>query len=837
MVNLVQTTMADHVDSLSTASVGEREFLAIDTPFGDDEVVLTEVEGEDALSRCFLYRATVTTDTHGAEMETLVGKPVTLWLSDGNAGHQRPVSGHVRRVRSRGRTRRGSLRFELEIVPRLWFLSCTSDCRIFQHLSVPDIIREMFDEHGLQNYQFRIAEQDFQKLDYCVQYRESALDFISRLLEHLGLFYWHEHAADRHILIIAASNLFTDRVEPYTVKVLPDSAWGHLTSLETETAFRPGKWTLNDYDFQSPTRRLVVEMPTVLDVPRMADHEIYEYPGQFNDPDDGRQLTRLRIEMEEAQHRRVSGAGHVVTFDPGRRFEVADHDGQDGAQAYLLTALRHRASWAGRETGDVNVTTEYENEFTAIPASVMFRPERVTPKPFVRGVQTATIVGPAGENIFCDEYGRVKVQFHWDRRGRRNAESSCWLRVAQARSGAHYGTFVVPHVGHEVLVEFIEGDPDRPLITGTVPNAMTMPPVPLPRDKNKTVQRDHGDNKIVMQGQAGQEYLSMSSPRAVNMFAVARHARPLSASAVHVFPYDPTDDPSSGTAMIPTKGSVVSIPAFQDSNGLDELYQNWFGVILQDSNTNDGQSGNSTTTGSSSSSTKYPNNQTNSLTADASDPGSGNDSFINSGSEGRANFLSLGNNNSWVNADSNSWVNGSVNVQVNQSSYTTIGGYDFGASNGNATSSLEVYGTNKTIVHGENLTEAETNITIVSRDNTQVVAGANEALTVGNNDAVNLGVNVQVNVGGNLALNLPFNVQMNIGGENMAYNSGNNMQLNTGINLSVNSGLTLSYNLGSEIKIKDDTDITINVISLSSGQIELTSHKSKITQSLMHLFM
>ena len=145
----------------------------------------------------------------------------------------------------------------------------------------------------------------------------------------------------------------------------------------------------------------------------------------------------------------------------------------------------------------------YSNDFVAIPADAPYRPERLTPKPFARGAQTATVVGPPGENIFCDAFGRVRVQFHWDRRGQHNDHSSCWIRVSQTRSGSFYGTQVIPHVGHEVIVSFLEGDPDRPLVTGTVPNALTMPPMTLPLDKDKTIQRDHGDNKIVMQGKAG----------------------------------------------------------------------------------------------------------------------------------------------------------------------------------------------------------------------------------------------------------------------------------------------------------------------------------------------
>jgi len=780
--------MADGTGILGADEFGSlKDFLAIDTPFEDGEVVLTSLDGEDALSRCFVYEVSVVTKQHGAQMESLVGEPVTLWLTAGGAGNHRPINGHVRRVRGIGRSPRGGRRFLLEVVPRLWFLSCTLDCRIFQHMNVPDIIRQVFDDHGLRDFKFRFNEAEYPALEYCVQYRESALDFVSRLMEHLGLFYWHEHEAGRHVLVIGASNRATGKCEPYELHFNPHSELGELQTMELDSAFRPGKWTLNDYDFESPTKQLLVDTPTLSDTPRMVDHEIYEYPGAFNDPDEGRQLTRLRIEMEEAQHRRVSGTGSFAGFDPGKRFQVetADHS----HDTYLLTEVRHRAKWSGRENAGTD-EDGYANEYVAIPARSEFRPERVTPRPFIRGTQTATVVGPAGDNIYCDEYGRVRLQFHWDRRGRQNEHSSCWVRVAQARSGSYYGNLVIPHVGHEVLVSFIEGDPNRPLITGTVPNAMMMPPVPLPLDKNKTVQRDHGDNKIVMHGKAGKEYVSLSSPKTVNMFASRHHARPLSSDTPYSFYSDPTSasDPTQG------QGTQVTVDGFQDSVGLQQLYSHWYGVSQADIGANNSEM----TTDANA----FPN---------AQDGQTDDGSYINSGSEGRSNFLTLGNNNTWVYANSNTWVNGSAATQVNQNSYTTIGGSYYGGNNSSVTSSLEVFGTNNTLVHGDNITkadqqnytEADTNITLVHGDNSQVVLGANDALTLGTNDTLNMGLNTQINFLLNLAYCITDNVQIN---------QGWNMQYNSPMNLSINDGITMSYNTG---------------IVLDVGDVEVKTYKFK----------
>jgi type VI secretion system secreted protein VgrG len=769
------------------------ESMVIETPLGSaPDIRLTALEGEDVLSRCFSYRATIVTTRSADALDGLIGEAVTLWFTAGGKETHRPINGHVRRVRGCGVTHRGVGQYELEIVPRLWFLSCTQDSRIFQHLSAPDIIKQVFEDHGLSHFKFKITGADYPKLDYCVQYRETGLAFVSRLMEHYGLFYWHEHEAGQHTLMIGGANRATGKCEPYEVRLNPQEAFGELQTLEIDYAFRPGKWTLNDYDFESPTKQLLVDTPALSGTPRMVDHEIYDYPGQFTDPDEGRKLSRLRIELEEAQHRRVFGRSACVFFDPGRRFELeAGHE----QTAYLLTEVRHSAKFVPSETGQAE-KYHYGNEYVAIPAAHEFRPERITPLPLIQGNQTATVVGPAGEAIHCDEYGRVRVQFHWDRRGKRDADSSCWVRVAQARSGSYYGTMVIPHVGHEVLVSFIEGNPNRPLIIGTVPNALTMPPVPLPGGKHKTVQRDHGNNKMVMHGKAGGEFLSLSSPKTINLFASGHHARPLSADAL----------PFAGLG-----GSTVTVNGFQDPNSLQTLLSHWNSVYQSDTG--------------------------------AANAGPTNDSggtYINSGTEGVSNSLVIGNSNSWVYANQNSWVNGNSASQVNGNLVTTVGGFAYGGSSASSLSSLEVYGTNKTLVHGDNITiadnlnftqattnvtqattnttQATTNLTMVLGDNSQYVYGANDSLTCVTNDQINIGLNTQFNLMGNLA-----------------YNGGYNTQINQGLNLTINTGTSVAMTTGINVQIKVAGSEQTN-IEMSEIGSKLTSGGAGITSFLMKLF-
>ena len=681
--------------------------LAIETSLGPDQALLIDLEGEDVLSRCFLYRIVIATQQPDSAVQSLLGTPVTLWLLNNSTELRRPIHGHVRRVIGNGITTRGTRLYKLEVVPRLWFLTCTSDCRIFQDQSIPDILQTVFTEHGLTDFEFRIVREEYSRVEYCVQYQETAHDFVSRLMEHMGLFYWHEHSASGHHLVIADRNAATDRYEPAdTVDVSPRSGYGEMQTLESDCSFRPGRWALNDYDFQSPTKLLRVDAPTTRNVPRMIDHEMYEYPGKYMEQDRGRWLTRRRIELEEAQQHLVFGTGRAAGFDPGRRFKVAAPRGEP-EPTYLLTEVRHHGSDPGAETGGAEPS--YSNDFVAIPFEAPFRPERRTRKPFVRGAQTATVVGPPGENIHCDMYGRVRVQFHWDRRGQRNDHSSCWIRVAQTHAGSYYGSQVIPHVGHEVVVSFLEGDPDQPLIIGAVPNALTLPPLELPRRKDKTVHRDHGGNKIIMHGKSGLEHLSLASPRAINMVSAVGVAKPLSADVA----FGPPGQPP-----------VAEIDDFKDHDALTQLLNTYNMLTNSDPNADTNLNPayvEGTAQGGGPSSPDY------------ADAGS-----FNTVAEQNINSLSLGNTNAWVYGNSNAWVHQDANSLVVGNTNSKV--------QGNSSSVVE--GGSQSVVLGDN-------ISFTLGASVTTVVGGTAALALGGNFALTIGANLSVTLGANQSISLP----------------------------------------------------------------------------------
>ena len=402
---------------------------------------------------------------------------------------------------------------------------------------------------------------------------------------------------------------------------------GEIHELEHNYAFRTGNWALCDFDFEIPTKNLHTREATVLDIAEIKRFEIFDYPGHYLERDNGSRLTRLRVEQEEARHHQICGAGSFAGFDPGKRFILA-LDGADRTakpETYFLTEVRHSA----RDTHYSPTSEEpatYSNRFAAIPAQTPFRPERLTSTPIVQGPQTATVVGPAGENIHTDKYGRVRVLFHWDRRGKRDEHASCWIRVSQVSAGSHWGALAIPHVGQEVIVSFLEGDPDRPIVTGHVHNGANMPPLNLPRDKNKTILRDHGNNKLIMHGKAGYQWLSAVSPHAVNLVAMRSAAKPLSADVVvDGVGFDPSQD-TAGFSGLQTLWNELAKPV-------------------------------QTTTAAS-------EDPAASYSVDPSGADAAYQASVNLLTEGEVNSLSVSNTSTWVGHNMNTWVKNNVHNHI-----------------------------------------------------------------------------------------------------------------------------------------------------------------------------
>jgi type VI secretion system secreted protein VgrG len=490
-------------------------FLKIYTPLGDDALLLTDVQGADRISTPFLFQIQFATLLPDAAVFKLLGQPATIWMACGMDETGRPVNGLIRKLSGPVPNLRGFKFWRAELVPQLAFLGYSADCRIFQNMSVPQIVAAVLEGHNLLNFEFRGLQGSYPALEYCVQYRETALNFCARLLEEVGLYYWHEHADGAHELVISDNFLAAKAAVAETLVMTDQDQYAPVKFMRTDFSFRPGTWTLKDYNFAVPAAPLQYSAPTVIPAPPMSSYEIFDYPGRYANAAEGTDLSRVRVEQEDSQFRRLRGNGTVAYFDTGFLAAVAlpDGDGSHDEQEFLLVEVQHQANDMSLLTTDAPPPA-YENEFVVAPTDVPFRPERLARKPFVQGPQTAVITGPAGEQIYTDNYGRVKVRFHWDRNpgGDADQNSSCWLRVSQFWASGIGGAIQIPRVGEEVIVNFLEGDPDRPIITGRVYNGENQVIYPMPANKTQAGIKTQsipsgGFNELRFEDKAGVEQI------------------------------------------------------------------------------------------------------------------------------------------------------------------------------------------------------------------------------------------------------------------------------------------------------------------------------------------
>ena len=419
--------------------------------------------------------------------EQLLGQPVNVKIKL-REGELRHVCGYVTRF-GLGRHQGRYFGYLAEVRPWLWFLTRSSDCRIFQEMTVPEIVKKVFADYGaIAVFEFKL-DRSYRKRDYCVQYRETDFNFVARLMEDEGIFWYFEHDEGEHKLVVVDSSGALSAAPhaeslPYygnTAQASPD------VDIVTEWNFarevRPGKVALRSYWFETPSTSLEATKAEKRSHDQ-AEYELYDYQGDYFKKAEGEQIAAVRLDETQAKHERLSGRTNACGLANGRLFSLTRHPREDQNAEYFVVQTEISASVNSLESG--NDAGEYSCQFVALPSSQAYRPPRRTPKPFVQGPQSAVVTGPAGEEIFTDKYGRVKVQFHWDRYGKKNETSSCWMRVSHPWAGKSFGAIHIPRIGQEVIVDFLEGDPDQPLITGRVYNAEQMPPWELPANATQS---------------------------------------------------------------------------------------------------------------------------------------------------------------------------------------------------------------------------------------------------------------------------------------------------------------------------------------------------------------
>ncbi|MFT5522510.1 MAG: type VI secretion system secreted protein VgrG [Pirellulaceae bacterium] len=465
----------------------DNRLIAIETPLGKDQLRLRAFSGVEEMSRLFSFQVEMV--YIGGELEKdkvvkkLVGQNVSVRI-DLQQG-KRYFNGHLNRITADYGEDGGTV-YRAEMVPWFWFLTQTSDCKIFQDKDVKKIIEDVLGESDFSDKFEMKLEKTYPKLEYCVQYRETDFNFISRLMEQFGIFFYFKHDNGSHKLVIADTASGYDNLSQSTVDyplTQSDSTAkeDHIRDWERVYEFISGKWAQTDYDFKKPSTSLLNEATTKIQgLDDSKKYEVFDYPGEYVEKSDGKNETTVRMEEEEVAFDKVTGSSICRAFTTGAKFKIGVHPApseNEKGNEYLLTSVSHNAREAAGYVSGSGATggSEYTNRFSCIPADVTFRPARITPKPLVSGVQPAIVVGPSGEEIHTDEYGRIKVQFYWDRYGKNDQKSSCFIRTSQSIAGKKWGFMAIPRIGQEVVVDFLEGDPDRPLIVGCVYNAEQMP--------------------------------------------------------------------------------------------------------------------------------------------------------------------------------------------------------------------------------------------------------------------------------------------------------------------------------------------------------------------------
>jgi len=465
--------------------------IQIKSAFKENTLLVERAQLTEQLSRPFELQLHLVSEDGKLNPDTILGKDVTVTMTPTKGG-KRHIHGFVTEFSQVGYSRRLH-QYRATVSPWLWFLTRTSDCRIFQGKSVPDIFQEVAKGHGFSDFKLKL-KGSFEPFEYCVQYRETDFNFVSRLLEQEGIFYYFTHADGNHKMVLSNDANDAEAISGYAdVPFYPPSTpdaqreRDHLTSWTFSKGVRPGAYVTTEYDFTQPKNKLL-QTATISRTHAKASFEIFDAPAEIPKMTTGEtgRIAKIRMQELQSDHLVARGGGNAAGLAAGARFKLSKYPRDDLNIEYLVTSTTLTATSDPHVSGGSDGELEFEIQVEAVDVKTPWRPARLTPRPSVQGPQTALVVGPSGEEIYTDKYGRVKVQFHWDRHGKEDENSSCWISVSQPWAGKNWGAVSVPRIGHEVVIAFLEGDPDRPIVIGRMYNGANMPPHELPAKKTQT---------------------------------------------------------------------------------------------------------------------------------------------------------------------------------------------------------------------------------------------------------------------------------------------------------------------------------------------------------------
>lgn len=502
--------------------------LRISSPLGDD-VLLPErariVEGVNELFEIVISVRSKQDITPADLIGTLVD--VELEVASGDEGEDsvyRPFNGVVTELRAGPKASRQLRSYTIVLRPQFWLLSHRTDHRIWMDKTAIEVLETLLSEHGLPSPDASGVISQVPLLHYSVQHGESDLAYVKRRLEEVGLFWWFSHEKGSHRLHVAdqasgwldpsAAAQGENRVR---LAVSGSSDRNHITGWAQYFSYVPGGRAGADWNFETPKVQVKADTPSLVSLPGSAVREVYEYPARAATIEEAERAEKLRMQASEADHERIHGESHVRILEAGRRFTPYEEGNPDaGYEEYVVIHAVHEIVDRSYETS--SDAPEYRNNFEVVPSRVPLTPHRSTKRPKIEGTQVALVAGPQGEEIHPDKYGRIKLWFPWDRRAKKDGSDTCWVRVAQNWAGGGWGGQILPRIGMEVMVAFIDGDPDRPLITGIVPNPDNVVPYTLPENKTKSVFRTNthkgsGFNELSFEDENGREEIYMHAQR------------------------------------------------------------------------------------------------------------------------------------------------------------------------------------------------------------------------------------------------------------------------------------------------------------------------------------
>ncbi len=498
----------------SAALLGNRASFTLAVE-GCDELRVVRFSGHEAISSLYEFRLIVA--GKAMALESLVGKPARLTIEGLHAA--RHVHGLVSEAGYVGESSSHTL-YEMTLVPEVWRLTQRADCRVFQQVSTPEIVAQVLKLAGVRTTGYRLdLQRSYADHDYCVQYRETDLEFLVRLLEDAGIHFYFEHTEDRHVLVMTDDGQGGRSIagDPQ-LRLADEDEVERLSKFTLRDGMRPQRVTLRDMNLHAPAT------PVEGSEGVGNEREVYDYPGGFaqagkGGPEQAGMQAQLRLAALQAGRRAGSGASDSPRLTPGYLFSLADARREHLEGEYRITKVLHRGEQPQALDEAAVGKFEYSNEFECVDRRIAYHSPRITPRPVVHGAQTATVVGPGGEEVHVDEHGRVKVAFHWDRAVHQDEHSSCWVRVSQAWAGNGFGAVFLPRVGHEVIVDFLEGDPNRPIVTGRIYTGFNTPPYSLPDEKTKSVIRSEstpgggGFNELCFEDAKGREQILMHAQK------------------------------------------------------------------------------------------------------------------------------------------------------------------------------------------------------------------------------------------------------------------------------------------------------------------------------------